>query len=62
MFQREYEIEDTIRIVNTRQAGLYVKHHVPLIDLFWSKNTLVFVFDRKQSKNAYDLWCQHKLK
>ena len=61
MFKREYEIEDTIRIVNTRQAGLYVKNNVPLVDLFWSRDTLVFVFDREQSKTAYDLWCKHEL-
>lgn len=61
MFHKEYEIEDTVRIVNTRQAGLYVKHNVPLMDLFWSRDTLVFVFDREQSKNAYDLWCKHEL-
>lgn len=61
MFKREYEIEDTIRIVNTRQAGLYVKNNIPLVDLFWSRDTLVFVFDREQSKKAYDLWCKHEL-
>ena len=37
MFNKEYEIEDTVRIVNTRQAGLYVKHNVPLVDLFWKQ-------------------------
>ena len=62
MFHREYEIEDTVRIVNTRQAGLYVKNHIPLVDLFWSGNTLVFVFNREQSKQAYRLWCRHELK
>lgn len=62
MFNREYEIEDTVRIVNTKQAGLYVKNGVLLVDLFWSKDTLVFVFDREQSKKAYDLWCKHELK
>lgn len=61
MFKREYEVEDTVRIVNTRQAGLYVKNNVPLVDLFWSRDTLVFVFDREQSKTAYDLWCKHEL-
>ena len=61
VFHKEYEVEDTIKIVNTRQAGLYVKHNVPLIDLFWSKDTLVFVFDKENSKIAYDLWCKHEL-
>ena len=61
VFHKEYDVEDTVKIVNTRQAGLYVKHNVPLIDLFWSKDTLVFVIDREQSKIAYDLWCKHQL-
>ena len=61
VFHKEYDVEDTVKIVNTRQAGLYVKHNVPLIDLFWSIDTLVFVFDREQSKIAYDLWCKHQL-
>lgn len=61
LFNKEYEIEDTVRIVNTRQAGLYVKNNIPPVDLFWSKDTLVFVFDKNQSKRAYELWCKHQL-
>ena len=61
ILKKEYEIEDTVRIVNTKQAGLYVKHNVPLVDLFWSKDTLVFVFDKEKSREAYSLWCDHKL-
>lgn len=62
IFKNEYEIEDTVRIVNTLQAGLYIKHNVSLVDLFWSKDTLVFVFNKNDSKNVYDLWCKHELK
>lgn len=47
--------------MNTRQAGLYVKNNIPLVDLFWSRDTLVFVFDREKSKEAYDLWCKREL-
>ena len=61
MFHREYEIEDTVRIVNTKQAGLYIKHNIPLVDLFWSRDTLVFVFNREDTKAAYELWCRHEL-
>lgn len=61
MFHTEYEIEETVRIVNTKQAGMYVKHNIPLIDMFWSKDSLVFVFNREQSKKAYELWCKHEL-
>ncbi|MBU9728943.1 hypothetical protein [Diplocloster modestus] len=61
MFHREYEIEDTVRIVNTKQAGMYIKHNIPLVDLFWSRDTLVFVFNREDTKEAYELWCRHEL-
>lgn len=62
IFNNEYLTEDTIKIVNTRQAGLYIKNNIPLIDLFWSRDTLVFVFDREKSKYVYDLWCKRELK
>ncbi|MBU9735059.1 hypothetical protein [Diplocloster agilis] len=61
MFRRDYEIEDTVRIVNTKQAGMYIKHNIPLVDLFWSRDTLVFVFNREDTKEAYELWCRHEL-
>lgn len=62
IFNNEYSTEDTVKIVNTRQAGLYIKNNVPLVDLFWSKNALVFVFNREESKEVYDLWCKRELK
>lgn len=62
IFNKEYLTEDTVKIVNTRQAGLYIKNDIPLVDLFWSKNALVFVFNREESKGVYDLWCKRELK
>ena len=59
---QKYKTENTVKIVNTRQAGLYIKNNIPLVDLFWSKNALVFVFNREESKGAYDLWCKRELK
>lgn len=61
IFNKDYEIENVVHIVNTKQAGLYIKHNVPLVDLFWSKDTLCFVFDKELSRHAYDLWCRHEL-
>lgn len=60
-FNQEYEIEDTVRIVNTKQAGLYIKNNIHLIDVFWSKENLVFVFDRRESKDVYQKWLRHEL-
>ena len=41
--------------------GKCLENNIPLIDIFWSRDNLVFVFDKKASKNAYDLWCKHEL-
>jgi len=61
IFHKWYELEDVVNIVNTKQAGMYIKHNIPLVDLFWSKDSLVFVFDKQASKKAYDLWRKYEL-
>lgn len=46
---------------------MYIKHGCKLLDLYvsidndTSEPVLVFIFDRKQSKEYYDLWCKHEL-
>ena len=41
IFHQEYEIEDTVRIINTKQAGLYIKNNIPLIRIpYYKINTL----------------------
>ena len=61
VFDKYYETENTLKILNTKQAGLYLKHKVPLIDIFWSGGSLVFVFNREDTKIVYDLWCKREL-
>lgn len=56
-----YEAEETIPIVNTKQAGLYIKHNIKLIDIYWSNGVLCYVFNRKDTREAYDLWLKHEL-
>ena len=65
---KEYNAFETCRILNLQQAIRYLANHVELIDLYTSKDKdnpgvqkLVFVFDRKESKWAYDLWCKREL-
>ena len=60
-FNRYYNSEDVVNLVNTKQAGLYIKNGSPLVDIFWSRDSLVFVFNKIQSFKAYELWCDHKL-
>lgn len=60
-----YDTKDVVRILNMNQAAAYMKYGIPLLDLWISKRnglpTLVFIFNRDESKEAYDLWCDHKL-
>ena len=59
---REYFHDDSIRILHIRQALYYLEHHVPLLDLYPSRSyqsgekILVFVFDRRESIQIYNLW------
>ena len=54
-------MSNLINIVNTKQAGMYIKNGVKPIDLYWGKDKLVFVFDRNETKELYDLWCKYEL-
>lgn len=61
ILKKEYDADAVVFIVNTKQAGLYIKNGIELVDIFWSKNSLVFVFNRDDTKEVYDLWCKHEL-
>jgi len=64
---KSYEPGKMVRILNMQQAAAYMNYGVNLIDLYPSRDTktdklvLVFIFDRNESKEAYDLWCKHEL-
>ena len=64
---KTYDPNKAVRILNMHQAAAYMNYGVALIDLWSSKDTktgkpiLVFIFDREESKEAYDLWCNHEL-
>lgn len=63
---RSYNIFGCIHILNIAQATFYLQHHVKLLDLQVSKDkkterpVLVFVFNKADTKEAYDLWCRRK--
>lgn len=59
--KQEYEGEEVVNILNTKQAGMYIKHNARLMDLYWSRDSLVFVFSRNETKELYDLWCKREL-
>ena len=64
---KKYDPGKSVRILNMQQVAAYMDYGVELIDLYPSKDNktgkpiLVFIFDREESKEAYDLWCNHEL-
>ena len=63
---KTYALQDVVRILNTQQIIAYMKHGVEILDIYPSitfNNTpiLVYIVNRKDSKQAYDLWCKGEL-
>lgn len=64
---RDYNPLTSVRIVNIKQGTLYIKNGCKLLDLYVSVDrdtdnpVLCFIFDRKESKQYYDLWCNYEL-
>jgi len=52
---------ETIEIVNTRQAGMYIKHNVKPIDIYYGRDRLVFLFNKGDTREVYDKWCRYEL-
>ena len=62
--RKEYDTQDKDNyalVFNTLQALKYMEYGVPVIDMFPSRGTLVFVFDAKKAKRPHELWCERKL-
>lgn len=65
---RSYLTHKVVRIVNWQQAWAYMKYGVTLLDIYPSndlkddnKPVFVYIFDREDSREAYDLWCKREL-
>lgn len=63
---KTYDPANAVRILNMQQVAAYLNYGVNLIDLYSSKDKngkpiLVFIFNREETKEAYDLWCNHEL-
>ena len=56
-----YDPKKMVKIVNTKQAMLYLKNHCTLYDLYESRGTLVFMFDRAEQEDFYSKWCNREL-
>lgn len=61
-----YYLFESVRILNLKQVTAYIDHGVMPLDIYTSKDNdgkpvLVFLFDREETKEVYDLWCKHEL-
>lgn len=51
----------TVKIVNIKQASLYMKHGLKPLKVYWNVNRVVYEFNRKETNELFVLWCDHKL-
>lgn len=64
---KDYYTHEVVRIVNVKQALLYMKHTCDLFDLYVSTDynsnepIFCFIFSKEQTKPYFDLWCRHEL-
>ena len=64
---RDYTANEVCRIVNPKQSMLYIKHRLFPIDMYTSidaktgNDILVMIFDKEESKELYQAWCNHEL-
>lgn len=53
--------EKYVQIINNKQAHLYIKNGLNPVSVYWGKDRVVYLFDRKLSKPLFDLWREYKL-
>lgn len=64
---RDYAPGEVCRILNPRQAILYIKNGLYPIDMYASIDTktgadiIVMIFDKQESYPLYQAWCNHEL-
>ena len=65
--QREYDLFSCVKIINIQQACAYMDNGVYPVDIKSSidnktgKRCAVFYFDKNESKEVYDKWCNYEL-
>lgn len=63
---RSYDVLKTVKILNIAQATAYMDNDVFPVDIKISKDKnnkrcLVFYFDKEESSEVYDKWCNYEL-
>lgn len=63
---RNYALSEVCRILNRRQATLYIKHNVYPIDIYHSfdkdgNDILIYTFLKEECKDVFERWNEHTL-
>lgn len=63
---RDYSQSEVFRIINPKQARLYIKNRVYPIDIYTSldktgADIIVYVFLQEETKDLYQAWLAHEL-
>ena len=64
---KTYCASDAIRILDPFQAAAYWANGIEPLDIYSSRHhetnkpLVVFVFNRKDTKDVFDKWCKHEL-
>ena len=54
-------IKETVKIVNPKQAQLYIKNGLEPIRVYWSINRIVYEFEKDKTYDLFDKWCKYEL-
>lgn len=65
---KDYKLNEVVRVGNPRLQALFVKHNVEILDIFdtediYTGDPVVCMYFRKDEKTneLFDLWKKHKL-
>lgn len=63
---KEYNVFDTVKILNMTQVAAYLNHDVVPVDIMVStgkegRPILVYYYLKEETKEVYDLWCRHEI-
>lgn len=56
------EEKGIVKIVNPKQASMYMKNGLQPIRVYWDINCVVYEFDKELSYPLYVKWCNYELK
>lgn len=65
---KNYSLQDVVRIVDPKQQKLYIKHLAYPVDMYVTKDlysedeVLVMLFNKEETRELYIKWKNHELK